>query len=44
MVVKQIEDMGRCGFPMHVDHVCEIAFKVLQEQEGTPTLGKHWIP
>ena len=31
------------GFPMRVDHVREMALKVLQEQEGTPTLGKHWI-
>ena len=36
--------MDRRGFPMCVDHVCEMALKVLQEQEGTLTLGKHWIP
>ena len=44
MVVKRIEDIDRLGFPMHVDHVRKMALKVLQEQEGTETLGKHWIP
>ena len=41
VVVKQIEDMDQCGFPMHID-VHKMALKVLQEREGTQTLDKHW--
>ena len=44
MVVKQIADIDRHGFLMRVDHVHEMALKVLRKQEGTLTLGKHWIP
>ncbi len=44
VVVKHIEDIDQRGFLKHVDHVREMALEVLQEQEGTPTLGKHWIP
>src|SRR5258705_3194752 len=44
VVVKHIQDIDQRSFPKRVDHVREMALDVLQEQEGTPTLGKHWIP
>lgn len=45
MIVKQIEDMDRRGFPMRVDMVQELALKILNKREGggSLTLGQHWI-
>ena len=44
-IVRQIEDMDRRGFPMRVDHVREVAIRLLAEREGqtrkTVNLGQH---
>ena len=46
-IVRQIEDMDRRGLSMWVDHVREVAIRLLAEREGqtrkTVNLGQHWI-
>ena len=46
-IIKQIEDMDHRGFPMRVDHVREIALKLLDGEKGrskdTARLDRHWI-
>ena len=46
-IVREIEDMDHWGFPMRVDHVREIAIKLLDGDKGRSTdtacLVRHWI-